>query len=84
MPRYYFHLRHEHQAMDGEGVILPDLQAAVSEAVRTFGEMLRLQDGSVSPDLPFEMTVADEGGNPVCRLHFSAEFPRARDESGPP
>lgn len=78
MPRYYFHLRFEHDAMDDEGVILPDFQAAISEAVRAFGEMLQTLDGSVKPGLPLEMTLADEAGNPLCRLRFSVEIPEAR------
>ena len=79
VPRYYFHLRYEHESTDGEGVDLPDFQAAWSEAVRAFGEMLRTRDGSLSSREPFEMTIADEGGNPLCHLRFSAEMVNAPD-----
>ncbi len=73
MPRYFFHVRYEHDAVDGDGVDLPDFQAAISEAVRAFGEMLQTLDSSANPGLPLEMTLADEAGIPLCRLHFSAE-----------
>ena len=53
---------------------MPDFQAAWSEAVRAFGEMLRNLDGSLSPDAPFEMTIADEAGDPLCRLRFSTDM----------
>jgi hypothetical protein len=76
VPRYYFHLRHERDVIDGEGVILPDFQCAMSEAVCAFGEMLQTLDGSVKPGLPVEMTLADEAGNTLCRLCFAAEILR--------
>jgi len=74
VPRFFFHLRLEHESTDGEGVELPDFQSAWSEAVRAFGEMLRTGDSSLSPHSPFEMTIADDAGNPVCRLRFSTEM----------
>jgi hypothetical protein len=74
VPRYYFHVRYEHDAADGDGVDLPDFRAALSEAVRAFGEMLQTLESSADPGLPLEMTLADEAGNPLCRLRFSAEL----------
>jgi len=74
VPRYYFHLRFDHESIDRDGVELPDFQAAWAEAIRSFGEMLRIRDGSLSPDTPFEMVIADENGTQLCRLRFATEM----------
>jgi len=74
VPRYFFHLRYEHDMMDGEGVDLPDFHTARVEAVRAFGEMLQELDGSLKPGLPFEMTLADQEGNALFRLRALSEM----------
>ena len=76
MPRFYFHLRYDHESSDGEGVDLPDFSAAWAEAVRACGEMLEELEGSLDPDIPFEMTIADSAVRPICLLRFTAEFLR--------
>jgi hypothetical protein len=74
VPRYFFHLRYEHESLDDEGVNLPDFHAACVEGVRAFGEMLQAQDCSPKPGLPLEMTITDDAGTPLCRLCFLAEL----------
>jgi hypothetical protein len=83
VPRYFFHLRYEHESKDGEGVELPDFQAAWAEAVRAFGRMLEGLEGSPAHPVPFEMTIEDERGNPLCRLRFLAEILERRADRRP-
>lgn len=79
MPRYFFHLRLEHESRDEEGVELADFPAAWAEAVRAFGEMLEQQDGSIGVDTPFQMLIEDDGGEALCRLSFVSELLDRRD-----
>lgn len=74
MPQYFFHLNHLHERSDGDGIDLPDFDSAWAEAVRTCGEMLRNLDGSLKPDTPFELTVADEEGAVRARLQITVAF----------
>ena len=69
MPRFYFHLkdgaaRHE----DGEGVTLPDAEAAFYQAFRSARE--RFADAPPEPCSWFErqLEVEDESGNPVWSI----------------
>lgn len=74
MPRYFFHLRHQHESSDSDGIDLPDFEAAWAEAVRTCGEMLRDFEGSLGPERPFELTVSDGERKVLGRLRISVEF----------
>ncbi|WP_309086002.1 DUF6894 family protein [Chelativorans sp.] len=73
MPYYNFRLKPDevlpHDAI--EDVHLPDAEAAMKEATRTFGELIRDMEG-----LPFDsewrMEVADEEG-PIFALSFGAK-----------
>lgn len=74
MPRYFFHLRHQRDISDSDGIDLPGFEAAWAEAVRTCGEMLRDFEGSLAPGRPFELTVTDGDGAELARLRISVEF----------
>jgi hypothetical protein len=74
MPRYYFHVRQGNDLRkDGEGVDLPDLQAARATALN-----LACQRWSDAPpdtdhnDQTFE--ISDEAGRTVLTVPFSEAF----------
>ena len=59
MPLYYFHVRHGHGFVeDQEGIELPDVAAAYSEAVRSAVEFL----AEVGEQDPMQLEVTDRGG----------------------
>jgi hypothetical protein len=75
MPRYFFHVMDGRASVDREGTELATVDEARTEAIRTAGEILRHQgakDSNVWSGNPWHMTVADEAGDTVFSLHFSA------------
>ena len=78
MPRYFFHLRHPtYLHEDEDGTVLPNLQAALSEALRV-GRELRGELGS-SHGLEFE--IADSTGCTVLKVPIQDKQP---DPFSPP
>ena len=78
MPRYYFHLRNQDDLLeDHEGIDLPDLQAALEEALRTDRE-LSLDSAGIY-GLEFEIT--DSAGKPLLKVPVQE---RRRSRSLPP
>jgi hypothetical protein len=73
--RYFFNVHDGKDITDDEGIELPDLDAARTEAIRTSGEMIR----EVGPDVwcgqDWRMTVTDDAGREVLVLSFSAQVP---------
>lgn len=71
MPRFYFHLYDNFDALDGEGIELPDLEAARAHAVRcvrvTFAETAK-DDGRVV--LHHRIDIADEQGVVLETVRF--------------
>jgi hypothetical protein len=73
MPLYYLHIRHGNRLeLDPEGTELPDLEAAVSEALRVAREL-----ASEVPDLSREtvIEIADGTGQTVRTVPFSGATP---------
>lgn len=73
MPRYFFHVHHEHRQPDHEGVELSGDKEAWSQATRACGEMMRDLDGAFEAGPEWRLEVVDETGRPVFTIHFSAE-----------
>ena len=73
MPRYYFHVRDGHEALDQEGVELAGIEKARALAIVASGEMLRDLGGRFWDSGEWRMWVMDESGATVCELKFSAE-----------
>lgn len=74
MPRFFFHIRNESGLRtDGEGMELPDVEAARKEAVARACEIWskRPPDAAHNNDT-FEVT--DEAGEVVRRVPFSEAF----------
>jgi hypothetical protein len=76
MPRYFFHVYHDHADLDYEGEELPDKHAAWKEATVMAGQTLQSLDGKLKPGLEWRMEVTDEFANPLYVLHINAERPR--------
>jgi hypothetical protein len=72
MPRFFFRTYDSEgePQVDGEGVDLPDLEAARSEAVRTVREMACLTGATVEDERYFAVDVVDDHGNTVIRARL--------------
>lgn len=65
MPRYFVHRRDQHHLHeDGEGVELPDLPAALEEALRTDRELTQEDAGIYC----LEFEIADRHGRTVLKV----------------
>lgn len=74
MPRYYFHIRDGHTALDHEGTELLDLDAAQKAAVTLSGEVLRDgAKGSLWGGSPWELWVTDQPGG-LGQTYFTLSF----------
>jgi hypothetical protein len=70
MPRYFFHVRHQDQRQDPDGIELPDVHAAWHEATTAAGEMLKELDGNLRPGHDWCMQVNDEFENTLLEIHI--------------
>ena len=73
LPRYFFNVTDGADSPDSEGIVLPDLAAARTQAITTAGELLRERGGSFWTGTEWRMTVLDQAGTTVCSLRFIAE-----------
>jgi hypothetical protein len=65
MPRYFFHLRDQHELHeDEEGIDLPDVEAVLEEALRTDRELDREPAGIYG----LELEIADSEGRTVLKV----------------
>jgi hypothetical protein len=70
MPLYFFHVRHQDQHNDPNGIELPDIHAAWHEATTAAGEMLKELDGKLRPGQNWCLQVNDEFENTLLELHI--------------
>lgn len=82
MPRYFFHTDGSAPFHDATGVDLADDDAAWSQAVVAFGELLRDIDGKLPDGEEITITVVDEAGRPIATLRFAGERSRAPMRDG--
>ena len=71
MPRYFFHLHNDIDAVDEEGLELPDLQAARDQALRDARHMAAasvVEHGRIN--LRHHIDVADDCGQVLCSATF--------------
>ena len=73
MPRYFFNVHDGRDAPDEDGIVLPDLETARSQAVIAAGEMFRDLDGKFWGSPEWRMEVTDEQGARVCSLIIRGE-----------
>ncbi len=73
MSRFYFHVRDSSEFIDREGIELPSLKEARTQAVIAAGEALKDLDGQFWEAAEWRMWVTDESGATVCTLSFAAE-----------
>ena len=73
MPRYFFHVTDSDSTPDTEGTELPDIYAAHHMAIRASGEILRDMGATFWNGTEWKLEVADEHGQSLFRLRFSAE-----------
>ena len=73
MPRYFFHVLDGYSSRDTDGSELPDIYAAQHMAIRTSGEILRDMGAKFWDGTEWTMEVADERGQVLFILRFSAE-----------
>lgn len=73
MPRYFFHVTDGYSIRNAEGTELPDIYAAQDQAIRTSGEILRDMGAEFWNGTEWALEVADESGQILFVLRFSAE-----------
>ena len=73
MPRYFFNMSDGADLPDDEGIVLPDLTTARSQAIMTVGELLKERGRTLWAGTEWRMTVLDEAGTTVCSLRVMAE-----------
>ena len=73
MPRYFFHVYDGSSAPDTDGTELPDIYTAQAQAIRTSGEILRDMGAKFWNGTEWRLEVADERGDTLFVLRFSAE-----------
>lgn len=73
MPRYFFHVMDGASMRDQEGTELPDVYTAQAEAIRLSGEVLRDMGARFWDGTEWRLEVADEAGQVLFTLRFSAE-----------
>jgi hypothetical protein len=73
MPRYFFHVQDGYLFPDSDGTELPDVYTAQSEAISTSGEILRDMGAKFWDGTDWGMEVADEHGQVLFVLRFTAE-----------
>jgi hypothetical protein len=72
MPRYFFHTENGQSALDQEGVVLADNDAARIEAVRVMGETLKDCATDFWAAQCLKLTVTDASGMILFVLDLSA------------
>ncbi len=82
MPRYFFHVQDGYSTSDTEGTELPDIYAAQHMAIRASGEILRDMGATFWNGTEWKLEVADEHGQILFVLRFSAEDRLASPEIG--
>jgi hypothetical protein len=73
MPRYFFHVIDGYTARDTDGTELRDIYAAQEQAIQMSGEILRDMGGKFWNGTEWKLEVADEQGQILFALRFSAE-----------
>lgn len=73
MPRYFYHVYDGYSSLDTDGTELPDIYTAQAQAIRTSGEILRDMGARFWDGTAWRMEVADERGQILFVLRFSAE-----------
>ena len=73
MPRYFFHVYDGSSSLDTDGTELPDIYTAQALAIRTSGEILRDMGAKFWNGTEWKLEVADERGDTLFVLRFSAE-----------
>jgi hypothetical protein len=75
MPRYFYHVYDGYSSLDTDGTELPDIYTAQAQAIRTSGEILRDMGARFWDGTEWKLEVADERGQILFVLRFSAEEP---------
>lgn len=71
MPRFFFDLHNDVEAIDPEGKEFPDLQAAKANLLIEVREMIQASiEDSGKVDLRHHIDIRDESGAVVCVMHF--------------
>jgi hypothetical protein len=74
MPRFYFVIQHDGQALEpGTGIELPDMNAAWSEATRTTGEIVKDLDGSLEVGTEWSIQIQDAERKPLRTIKVISE-----------
>jgi hypothetical protein len=73
MPRYFFHVQDGSSSPDQDGTELLDVYTAQAQAVRMSGEILRDVGAKFWNGTEWRLEVADERGQILFVLRFSAE-----------
>jgi len=72
VPRYFFDLHNDIEALDEEGVELPNMNAALARAMREARTMIQVSVADTGRiDLRHHIDVRDESGAIVHVMHFA-------------
>lgn len=71
MPRYFFDLHNHLDTCDPEGKLLPDLDAAIVNAIKEAREMMQQSIAEGKLNLQHYIDVRDESGEVVYTLPFA-------------
>ncbi len=82
MPRYFFQVIDGREIIDRVGTMLPGLSEARGQAMRTACAILRDEGDEFWSGTEWHMNVTDAGGQPVLKLHFSADAQGIAPEEG--
>jgi hypothetical protein len=75
MPRYFFHFPKPYEAIDEEGLDLPDEQAALKEAVAAARELVAEAIKAGRNLTPKQIVVADATGREVAAVNLKDMLP---------
>jgi len=70
MPRYYFHLYNGMTVMDGEGKMLPDLDAARANGIKEAREMMTETVAEGRINFSHRIEIADHAGDVAATVQF--------------
>ena len=70
MPRYYFDIQDDLGSKDEDGLILPDLEAARSEAIKAARDLAAVQVKDGHLNLRHLIVVKDEDRQPLITVRF--------------
>jgi len=78
MGRFYFHLKQNNELLpDEEGIELPSVEAARTEALKTVRELVSQAITAGKPNVPEALVIADEAGRTLEIVPLASVLPKS-------